>query len=380
MEKIRQRLTGVLTAAAVLLGMTACSSTAATETASEQAPEPTQTAAAEERVEYVPVYGDFHTEAQGGYLVNPYSSIGAYADGMEEKSRPEPILLDWSDREFTADELLLELSVTPDFSDAERFSVNGGSYGAYNLLLNTEYYWRIAAAEEELADSEVVSFHTVEQGPRNLYIDGVTNVRDLGGYQTTDGKTVKQGMLIRGGRLNVSSAEEITPEITDAGIETVRALGIKTEMDLRRTEDNEVGSITGSVVEGIDYVCFPMNYQDGLLGNAGTLKEIFTYLADESHYPVYFHCSIGTDRTGMVAFLMNALLGVSEEELYRDYLFSNFADIGSARGAAALRNVTVKVVEEYEGETLAEKTEAFLLDIGVTQDSIDSIRSIMLDD
>ena len=39
------------------------------------------------------------------------------------------------------------------------------------------------------------------------------------------------------------------------------------------------------------------------------------------------HCSIGTDRTGVICFLINALLGVSEEDLYKDYLFSMFGMI-----------------------------------------------------
>lgn len=73
--------------------------------------------------------------------------------------------------------------------------------------------------------------------------------------------------------------------------------------------------------------------------------------------PLIFHCNIGTDRTGMIAYLINALLGVPEESLYRDYLYSNFGNIGGTR---KLKNVKssgyYNAIQAAEGNTLSEKT------------------------
>lgn len=91
------------------------------------------------------------------------------------------------------------------------------------------------------------------------------------------------------------------------------------------------------------------------------------------------YCAIGTDRTGYVAFLINALLGVENEGLYRDYLFSNFGNIGTSRGLKAVRIDYMDRIMQYGNGSISENCEAFLLDIGVKQEHIDAVRAIMLE-
>lgn len=92
-----------------------------------------------------------------------------------------------------------------------------------------------------------------------------------------------------------------------------------------------------------------------------------------------FHCNIGTDRTGMIAYLINALLGVSDDNLHRDYLFSNFGNIGGKRNAGGLEeSVYYKSVAEAEGDTLSEKAFNCLVDFGVPAEQLDAIRDILL--
>ena len=67
----------------------------------------------------------------------------------------------------------------------------------YNLKIATTYYWSVSAGD---VVSDVSSFSTADCQPRNIYCDGVTNMRDLGGWKTTDGKRVKQGLLYRSGQ------------------------------------------------------------------------------------------------------------------------------------------------------------------------------------
>jgi len=68
----------------------------------------------------------------------------------------------------------------------------------------------------------------------------------------------------------------------------------------------------------------------------------------------------GTDRTGMVAYCIEALLGVSETDIVRDYLYSNFGKIGGSRSISTIRSRYPKLIKDYDGKTLQEKTYRFL--------------------
>ncbi len=333
---------------------------------------------------------NIHTDAQAEYIASEnYASISV--DGTSEQSRPRPLRLEW---EFDGDcrNYTVELTHTGDFADAVSYDVefapvNGGDapvnyIDVYNLYVGAVYEWHVTA---ELSDgSRSVSgseyFITNEQAPRNIYIDGVTNMRDLGGWNTADGGQVKQGLLYRCGRLNKSKQPEVEIEITQDGITAMRdVLGIKSEIDFRMPDahNTETGGITSSPLgDDVKYYNVPMEW-DELLDSTEAVKKMFSILGDESNYPAIFHCDIGTDRTGMFAFLINGLLGVSEEDLYRDYMFSNFADIGGKRTLDSIRNSYVKTVKSCSGDTLAEKIRNCLIGIGVAADDIDTLVSKM---
>lgn len=380
MQNHAKRLFSSLLAAVVMLGLTACGET---EVPEPEEPEPPQTP-----IEIVVVdpdtvvqeFGDFHTKEQLAYLLSTYSEITQFASGLKELSLPNPITLTWEEETQPAS-YWVQLAMRDDFSDAVTYRTTETSLDVYNLYLATDYYWRAAASEADLETAEINRFTTTSVAPRNLYVDGITNVRDVGGWLTEDGTCVKQGMLYRGGRLNLSSADEFTLELTEQGrITFCEELGIKTEIDLRDAESNEIGSVADYVLEGVTYYNIPMEWSGNILTqNPEEIKEIFSILANPASYPVYFHCNIGTDRTGLIAFLCNALMGVSQEDLYRDYLFSNFGNIGSLRKLSLIETTYVKTISAVEGATFAEKTEAYLLGIGVTQAQIDSLRAILSD-
>ena len=129
------------------------------------------------------------------------------------------------------------------------------------------------------------------------------------------------------------------------------------------------------------YLACPMYYGDVLITNAKNkqrVKEIFAILADESNYPIYFHCAIGTDRTGLIAWLVNGLCGVTEKNLWRDYLFSNFGEIGGTRTREKNEGVYVNQIKAKDGVNLAEKTYHFLKDyFGVPTSDLDAVIRIM---
>ena len=334
-----------------------------------------------------------HTQLQSKYLKSKYVAlISNYADGVNadpaagldhrELSHPAPVNFTWTAAGAPAGtEYTLSVSENADMGTPWTFKTEETSYSVYNLKVGTSYYWTVAAGE---AVSGAASFTTEGRGPRNLYVDGVANVRDMGGWATESGKTVKQGLLFRCGRLNENYTGKIT--VTEAGIDTMlNTLGVKTEIDLRGGENDpsEYGNVERSMLgDSVAYHHIGMNWDGNIFDlNLHQLKEIFTIFADEASYPIIFHCSIGTDRTGFVAYLLNALLGVDENDLARDYLFSNFAYIQGAREMSGITKAGKGfnwIINQYEGEKLSDKARAALLDIGVTAAQVDKIVSIFL--
>lgn len=332
-----------------------------------------------------------HTDLQQQYLNGPLQDIASYADGTQELSRPAKITLTWStqiDEAYAAENGIsaeectytLYFGRAEDFSDAKTYSTAETSYQVTNLELDVTYYWKVASEiGGKRYESETASFTTERNGPRNLYVSGITNVRDLGGYTTLSGDTVRQGRIIRCGKLHNSDGSR---KITEKGIAEMREnLGVKSEIDLRKASTNEYGGVTRSMLgEDVNYFLLPMDYSGNMLegtyseDNVGSLRGVFEVLSKEENYPVIFHCAIGTDRTGMVAYCIEALLGMSETDIIRDYLYSNFGSIGGSRSVSSIRSRYPKLIKNYDGKTLQEKTYRFLNEyIGVPTEQLDAV-------
>ena len=316
-----------------------------------------------------------HNQWVAEYMADDADRITRYGTGQEERSCPKPVTLAWNGG---AAPYTVKVGEKQDLSDAQTFTAEAATLDVYNLKVGTTYYWSVT--DSASAASDTGSFTTAADGPRTIKVDGVANVRDLGGWKTADGKTVNQGKIFRGGRLNVNSIEVVMPEILPTGLEAMAQLGIKTELDLRQADNNEIGSLTESLIKGAQYVNIPMigelNKTRSL--NDDEILQVFALLGDEANYPVYVHCSIGTDRTGYVCYLVNALVGVPYETLERDYLLSNLGKIGGSRNIARIKNDYIEHINKFDGATLAEKTANYLLSLGVTQAQIDTVRKVMV--
>lgn len=331
-----------------------------------------------------------HTREQNAYLAGDYTFIDSYADGKQELSHPESVQLCW----YAELKKHLEITnYTVEIEDADNryiplsFDTTATYIDVFNLCVGTEYKWRVTAhfTDGRKSISSWASFMTEDVAPRNIYVNGVTNVRDLGGWTTPDGK-VRQGMMYRCGRLNESERPDVVVEIAQEGIDTMRnVLGVRTEIDLRtpNNHNTETGGITSSPLgEDINYFNCPLEWRvsNYLTSNLESVRTFFWLASDADNYPMIFHCNIGTDRTGMFAFLINGLLGVSEEDLYRDYLFSNFGQINSARSLNNIKNNYLSTINKYPGDTLSQRIENCLVElVGVPQSEIDTIKSMMLE-
>ena len=315
---------------------------------------------------------NLHTSIQDEYLSGPYEMATLYAKGTGEDSKPNGVTINWPEKDGP---YRVFLSRDALYSDSLKYESVDNFITLYNLLLDETYFVKIVSSEGETIYEE--NFETSNNPPRLINVEGVTNFRDLGGWMTESGKRAREALIYRSGRLSENNSGQRS--ITKEGIRAVEEeLKIKTEVDLRRVDNNENGGLKASVVEGVEYISLPMktggNY---LVMNIDILPLLFEILADIDNYPTLFHCSIGTDRTGVVSFILNGLLGVGEEDLYRDYLFSNFANIGVMRGRNTLKNY-IAYMDKYQASTLSGRIESFLIDSGVKREDIKAFKEIML--
>ena len=117
--------------------------------------------------------------------------------------------------------------------------------------------------------------------------------------------------------------------------------------------------------------------------------------AVKDNYPIYFHCQIGRDRTGTIAYMLNGLLGVDHYTLTMDYELSCFSVAGcvdyddkekQAKNMAGAMDAMYSYFmkySKYKGSAEAsvkDGIEKFLLDNGVTADEIANIREIMTEE
>lgn len=293
---------------------------------------------------------------------------------------PNGVKITWTNKKEGATSYLFKLSTTSDFKTYTEYNVTETQVVLEDLYVGQIYYYIIEAKyANETITSSTFSFLTASY-PRTITIDGVSNTRDIGGYITEDGKhRIKQGVAYRGAELE---------KMKDSGLQkALNTYKIKTELDLRGNDDTV--SAFGENVKLLNYK-FPWYSIGGTGINAVEykigLKEGIRAFADKSNFPIFFHCSLGRDRTGTLAFLINALCGVSEKDLYLDYELSALSKSGHYDGTEykVLTKSYFKPLYDYmslyEGDTYAKKVENFMLELGITSEEIAAIRENMLDD
>lgn len=160
-----------------------------------------------------------------------------------------------------------------------------------------------------------------------LAIEGALNVRDLGGLPTEDGGTTLSGRLIR---------SDSPHALTDAGIEALSALGLRTVVDLRTSAErlNRRSRLEG--VEGISVVACPIFTDDDpdpdppllvtadiyarwLDEHGDRVGAALSAIAEAANPPVLVHCHRGKDRTGLIVALVLRIAGVPADVVADDY-------------------------------------------------------------
>ena len=193
---------------------------------------------------------------------------------------------------------------------------------------------------------------------QSIGMQGIINARELGGYRTADGRTVKGGKLLRTARLSRATEEDLArlcelyrlgtvidfrmdeeiAEDPDPDLEGVRhCIYPILEEDQFTSREQELVSYLGkpvaeagrwdlllaSVKAGIishDMYRVFLGSEIGKLGYRHFFEELLALPEDRS---ILFHCTQGKDRTGLAAFLILTALGVDEETIIADYMLTN---------------------------------------------------------
>jgi protein-tyrosine phosphatase len=167
---------------------------------------------------------------------------------------------------------------------------------------------------------------------RRLELEAIFNFRDLGGYAAADGRHTKWKTLYRADGVHRLSGDDL---------EAVRALGLRTVIDLRTDNEIEVRGRFPVDDHPVDWHHLPMiteiwdpevakaetaaevyladRYLEMLEQGAESIRRTLALLAAPDSYPALFHCAAGKDRTGVVAALVLALAGVSDDDVATDY-------------------------------------------------------------
>ena len=330
---------------------------------------------------------NIHTAEQQAYLdyAGDFSTIdpNLYPNGSTSISDPVAVTLEWT-HGVTEGKTLKNYSVIhgqkADLSDGyEVKGTKAKKLDVYNSYIGKNYFKVIANYTDDSKDETAILEYTVKNnGPRNLKVGNMTNCRDLGGRITEDGGTIKQGLIFRtcGNNYNMRGLKYDD----EAKTTFLDELKVKTEINVSNDDTYNFG------FEGIKLRKFYMDYGGSanhhLSRNTESVKNFFNYLADENNYPVFYHCRIGTDRTGLCTIMTLGLLGVSENTIYQDYLFSNFGAIGEKRyigeqaGQDNIKNYMAEI-NRLSGKTFKNKVYNFLLSIGVTKENLNKVISIL---
>ena len=335
---------------------------------------------------------EIHTADQKQYLnlgiqyynITANDLTSCNARGNSNQSAPNKVTISW-EYEVPDDKTLSKFQLLfgqeEDLSDA--YTVDGTtakSISFYNPFLGDNYFKVVAKftdGDEEESDINVFKVDT--QAPRNLYAGNMPNVRDMGGRTTYAGGKIKQGLIYRGAGNRFDNSSQITQECKDI---LTNQLKIKTEINVANGTSNNVNLSGTNVVDA--FMAYGATPYSNLARNSVRIREVMDVLADESNYPIFYHCRIGTDRTGITGMMIGGLLGIPFNEVFQDYCFSNFAPIDGQRYPNKPSDPNGDDPAKYIDEILAmpgknyqEQTYNALLSIGCKAETLNAIIDIM---
>ena len=333
------------------------------------------------------------------YLAQPRAErVKQFADPAERKriakfgDRPQKTLLSWTCTVPVATGTVWSVKVRRAKDGKVVFTekTHKTSLEIDNLEIACDYKWRVKGVAADGAQLRAEgTFRTEDIAPRLIHLSRVHNMRDFGGRVGLGGRRVRQGIVYRSAGLNANARKSKSKGGMVPGAVTLTdksrayakgVLGIRTDLDLR--SDRECFGMTGSPLgPEVKWIKISSSAYSGMGKDSGkeAFAKVFRVFLDEKNYPIDFHCIAGADRTGSLAFILGALLGVDEDELWRDWEVTAFQKEKIDFGHRTRFSRLVKVFDAFPGASIHEKVAAYVKSLGFTDADIEKFRAIMLE-
>ncbi|MES9517526.1 tyrosine-protein phosphatase [Rhodococcus erythropolis] len=180
---------------------------------------------------------------------------------------------------------------------------------------------------------------------RSLHLEGASNARDIGGYVTEDGQTVRWGKVFRSNALDKLTPSDLA-SLSERGVESVDDFRTVVERTLsqdripsgaRSNWFDVVGTNPANLPALVDMpTMYALMVTDP--GASRAFRDALVNVADTDG-AVLYHCSAGKDRTGWMTAVLLTVLGVSRSDVNSDYMLSNQYLTGPRTGSAFIDGV-----------------------------------------
>ena len=317
---------------------------------------------------------------------------------------PKPVTIDWGTQSSGTTTITIFADQTLNQEVwVQTAASKSTSADVYNLVPGKTYYCTV----EDDSGYLLKGIFTTEGRRRMMRVsttqnqNNANNCRDLGGLKTTDGRRIKYGMIFRGtnldGTKNKSIDNYVSPNNTEQGL-LMNFMNVGYDIDLRAGGNSALPTDLVHYVEGeMDASLSDVTKPDKA---RITLQGFFDAAAEGK--ASYFHCAIGSDRTGFWGLLIEGLLGVSVKDCSIDFELTGFA--GGVTGGDRPRNSTgylffqgmensvsssgtiqFKGFSNYEGSTFQEKVANYVKTLSnsqyiFTDETIEAFRNAVLED
>ena len=169
---------------------------------------------------------------------------------------------------------------------------------------------------------------------RQIVFQEAYNFRDLGGYQTSEGRKVRWRCLFRSDALHHMTASDQAYARDGLGIKTI--IDLRGAKEIKEDHEPPLGS---SLIQfrNIPVQCTPERLLAGDLSRSladgyliclayadvqQSIIDTLTAIAENNGAPIVFHCTLGKDRTGLISAMLLGSLGVSDADIVTDYALS----------------------------------------------------------
>lgn len=180
---------------------------------------------------------------------------------------------------------------------------------------------------------------------RSLHLEGASNARDIGGYQTEDGRTVRMGMVFRSNALDKLTPVDLA-SLTERRVVSVDDFRTVFERAASQDRIPDGAHSNWFDVIGTNPANFPAlvdmpTMYALMVTDPGARRAFHDALENvaNSDGAVLYHCSAGKDRTGWMTAVLQTILGVSRDDVNADYMLSNQYLTGPRTGFAFVDRV-----------------------------------------